>query len=260
MMLILKYKNWNGKINLGGIMSNQDNGNGNVVEKIRKLLALAADDPDSNESKLAAARAEQLMTKYEIESIGAEVDSGAEGIDKETIKMYNTSSRVKTVEGMMRYNRDNWEVKLATILCDLADCKIVMYPHGIQFIGYKKDLELTIWYYKLIRLKIHKNIDKYYGYVKAHNNSDEIYSYTLGYLTSLDKIIRKMHETKRNTMENNCKDLVVAKDAQINKYMKELFPDMRRTKIKNDHSKLRYEDFKRGELDGQQHTFNTPVE
>lgn len=234
----------------------------NIVKKIKKLLALAADNPDSPEAKLAAERAEELMTKYQIDSIEEEISSEFEGLTEEEINLVNTGGKNQreNYRSHLNYQSDNWEVRLGQIIAYLTDTRLILKSNKICFIGFKKDIQLSSWYYKLLRLKIYKNVQEKYGYAKLHNKSKKIYSYTMGYVASINQLVEQIINSRVQKQDNQCKDLVVQKKDIIQDYLKQQKETKPLSMSKGKENKFDYNAFDQGIKDGAKEKLNEPIE
>ena len=102
-----------------------------IIEKIRKLLALADDGANIHESARAAEQAEKLMRKYQIANadvLAAELD--ASGIQDEEVRHSARSTPV-------------WVGFIALGVARLNDCQVINTRGGVQFTGMVEDVEVA---------------------------------------------------------------------------------------------------------------------
>lgn len=106
-----------------------------IVDKIRKLLALSKSD-NQHEAELAAKRANDLMTKHQIEMSEIDIERMQKsGITEERYKVKNQKMKLKWVE------------YLAQGVAQLFDCTILVNNnlHGTSFtfVGHAEDIETS---------------------------------------------------------------------------------------------------------------------
>lgn len=115
-----------------------------IIERIRKLLAMAGDASSPNEAAIAARRAESMMRKYNLES--------ADLIFKDLKKKENIIQQAARGNIWRKKARSipKWSQTLAVYCAELFDCHVVIaqsYADGptFRFMGYKTDVEVCIW-------------------------------------------------------------------------------------------------------------------
>lgn len=102
-----------------------------IVIRIKKLLALAK-STNENEAAVAAAKAQELLLKYNIEI--AQVD----GVDLSKKEHY--TREFKEVFGK---NRIQWQVDLANSIAKNNLCRIVLSGKGIWWVGKPTNIEIA---------------------------------------------------------------------------------------------------------------------
>lgn len=103
-----------------------------ILEKIEKLLALAADKANEHEAISAALKAQELMAKYNIELAEVQGDVKSETI---TTEMY-------TPKANQHYVR-KWRYTLSNIIAKNFCCKTYSINRdAIAFYGYEKDANI----------------------------------------------------------------------------------------------------------------------
>lgn len=98
-----------------------------IIEKIKKLLALAGNNPSEQEAQAAYAKAQALMAQYSIE---LSEDSGEE---VEIVAMPCKHS-----------NNEGYRKPLATIIADNFRVKAFVSGGTIMFFGTKMDVEIAV--------------------------------------------------------------------------------------------------------------------
>ena len=177
--------------------------NEKVLSKIQKLLCLAADNPDSPESKLAAERAAEMMAKYDVgfEDIKEDGTMADGGIDEVSISANAKHHQV-------------WESQLAGALCDCFDCKRLVnsYEDTRTFVGAKSDVKIVVWFYKYLRLRIAKQAEQAYRLQKDQK------IFGLGAVQSLSPRLVAMYKKKKEVILSDSRALMVNKQLAVNNY------------------------------------------
>ena len=99
-----------------------------IIEKIRKILALAENNPSEEEAVAAASKAQKMMAKYAIE----EREIG-EAITEESINY---------LECILSGKIQKWRVQLALALGNNFRCKVLMVHGNVAFYGYDSDVRI----------------------------------------------------------------------------------------------------------------------
>lgn len=99
-----------------------------VIEKIKKILALAENNPNENEAVAAAMKAQALMAKFHIENkeIGEEV----------------TEDNIDSLECVVSGKSQKWRIQLASVIAKNFRCKIYLTNGNITFYGYDEDIKI----------------------------------------------------------------------------------------------------------------------
>lgn len=113
-----------------------------IIEKIRKCLALANNNPSEEEAKAAALQAQKLLAKYNISiSDVEEVENTSEEIVEQAVWYKDI------VKGVARA----WKYELAGIVAKNFRCKHFFYGRkGVAFYGHKTDAEAAAEVYKYL--------------------------------------------------------------------------------------------------------------
>ncbi|HFL2515555.1 TPA: DUF2786 domain-containing protein [Clostridioides difficile] len=145
-----------------------------VINKIRKLLALAEGNSSYKEAESAALKAQALMSKYNIDLIELDLEENSEKIG---IYYENINSQ------------RSWKYKLATVIADNFRCKtFVIGTKKFGFYGRDLDAEIAKEVFSFLFKKGHKLANKIVSERKKEGDSVEgIYnSYVLGYVTGIN--------------------------------------------------------------------------
>lgn len=130
-----------------------------IVERIRKLLALAADKANPHESEAAAAMANRLMLKHSISK--EKVDSAVSGDD-----LRNYGHAVHTTGKFA-----SWEVQLLGHIATANLCKLVKVGRdSFDVIGHNDNVEVTIMMQGWLRGEIHRLAQESYARKDEHSH------------------------------------------------------------------------------------------
>lgn len=177
-----------------------------ILSKIQKLLALAADNPDKPESKLAAERAGDMMAKYNIglEDIKSDGTMANGGIIEENVSANSKHHQI-------------WEAELAGVLCACFDCKRIIANLDRRrsvrtFIGAKADVALLIWFYKYLRLRIAKSAESEFNLQKDQK------VFGIAAVRALRPRLEEMYKKKEEVTLSDCRSLVLNKQLAVTKH------------------------------------------
>lgn len=135
---------------------------GNIIQKIEKLLALAENNPNENETAAAAAKAQKLIAQYNIDVANL---GGAE-------KKQELGTSTHTIPRDYHYNR-KWRYELALIVSRNFRCKV--YVRGrdhVVFYGFTNDTKAALSVFSFLFTTGNKLAVKYYNqYKKTHSDT-----------------------------------------------------------------------------------------
>lgn len=150
-----------------------------IIEKIRKILALAENNPSEEEAVAAASKAQRLMAKYAIEE-----NEVGEVITEENI---NYSECI--ISGKVQ----KWRVQLALVLGKNFRCKVLMVHGNVAFYGYDSDVKICSEVFKTLYsmgAKLSERAKRQwrdkYGTAKGVRNS-----FCLGFITGIKSALDK---------------------------------------------------------------------
>lgn len=186
----------------------------NVLERIRKCLAMAADKRGNEHEVAAAARqAEALLRRYNLDAsdITLEELKNAEGIEVRFgigAKMHG--GFVKKVPG--------WAQSLAVATCDFFDCHVMLssnpkWGQVLKFVGYKTDVEVCNWTFSFLMDAVKRFSRKFESGANRHYSG----SYRDGVVHGIISNLREAKREKESAMTRSSTGtaLVVAKRALI---------------------------------------------
>lgn len=101
-----------------------------MIEKIRKILALAENNPEKNEAIAAALHAQKLMAKYHIEQSELGQELKEENID--------------SLECVLSGKTMKWRLGLAAIIGRNFRCRVYLnYAGNVTFYGFEEDAKIA---------------------------------------------------------------------------------------------------------------------
>ncbi len=102
-----------------------------IIDKVKKLFALAGNNPSESEATLAALKAQELLAKNNI-SMEEILDEEPEGV----------------IHGVVWANNRQWRTRLANIIAPNFKCKNFLRregsKRGIVFVGHETDVKVAI--------------------------------------------------------------------------------------------------------------------
>ena len=98
-----------------------------MLEKVKKLMALAGNNPSEEEAKAALMKANALIAKYNLD------------LSKDTgVKVEYA------LVGATHSNNEGYRTSLACVLADSFRCKAIMIGNKVHFFGRKQDAEACV--------------------------------------------------------------------------------------------------------------------
>lgn len=106
-----------------------------MIDKIKKILTLAQDNPSMEEGLSAALQAQKLMAKY--------------NIHEDEVTLEEIKDEITSVFSQQKHNSDlhAWRKILANIIARNFRCKCYMRGQDVVFRGYKADAEIALQIY-----------------------------------------------------------------------------------------------------------------
>lgn len=195
-----------------------------ILRRLQKLLAIAADTrADPNEAAAAAAQAEKIMRKFQIEH--------ADIVAAELLRAENFTDDERVSAGLA--NRTEtwtlWAQTLAIAVAKLHDCQVrrgYSREGGAQlrFVGYRADAQVARWTYLYILGCMKRDA----AATKArfpHASRKNMDAYRIGYVAAVGRSLEEAYQAKRAEMEAQpgSRALVISKEAAV----RERFGDMK---------------------------------
>lgn len=170
----------------------------NIIERIKKLLSLASNNPSIEEAQSAALKAQQLMVENSITL--AEIKEDEEDIKIELVPV----SFVRT-----------WRSSLSSIIGPAFRCIAAIHPSGAVFIGHPTDRRIAADIFQYLYKHGHKHANKVVKVYKQEHpkrKTNGVYQcFIEGYLSGL---YTKFKEQSKSLM------VVVPKD--VNEFVDSL--------------------------------------
>lgn len=109
-----------------------------MVEKIKKMMALAENNPSEEEALAAALQAHKLMVKY--------------NIHEEEVSLEEVKEDIVSVFSQQKYNSHlkAWRKQLGATVARAFRCKCYISGHDVVFRGYKDDAQLALDVYMML--------------------------------------------------------------------------------------------------------------
>lgn len=112
-----------------------------IIEKIRKCLALAQNNPSEEEAKAAALQAQKLLAKYGISAADVQATKEIEEIEESVIWFKDCVKNPSRA----------WKINLASIVANNFRCRHFFYGKGaVVFYGHKTDAEAAAEVFKFL--------------------------------------------------------------------------------------------------------------
>ena len=208
-----------------------------MVEKVKKMMELANNNPSEEEALAAALHAHKLMAKYNIHKDEVELEEVKEDIVSVFSEQKHNSSLHK------------WRKQLGAVVAKAFRCKCYIHGQDVVFRGYKNDAELALDVYlmlyttgdKLGSKEYHKQIQETGTGRGAYN------SFVLGFLHGV-----------KSALDEQCTALMVITPQEVEEDWKDFSANMRTSK-----SNIRLTDselFNKGFAEGKQAVKSRAIE
>lgn len=203
-----------------------------IVSKIKKLMALSKSS-NENEAASAAAKAQELLLKYNIELSEIQDTTVETKLTKEFLELFGR-------------NEVTWKKHLAHGVANANLCKGVGSGNGMYFLGKKHNIEIAIYMYQTLVNDLERIADEKWQqilvlrelaakYPKVEIFSDYSLAYVHGktwkasfYAGAVKTIRERLEEnlTELKINNENMMALVTTEDKQLQVYMKQEFPKL----------------------------------
>ena len=164
-----------------------------MIEKIKKVMALAENNPNENEAIAAALKAQKLMAKFHIneDELGDEI----------------TESKLESMECEVGGKTQKWKLQLAVVLANNFRCKVYLKNGNVTFYGFEEDVNVCseVFYtlYKIgVKLsdKLKRETRKETGTAKGIRNT-----FCVGFVAGI-----------KSELEKQCTALMIVVPKEVN--------------------------------------------
>ncbi|AFM24048.1 DUF7168 domain-containing protein [Desulfomonile tiedjei] len=194
-----------------------------VLSKVRKLFELSH-SPNENEAALAAAKARELLARYNL----GMADLSTEEISNNL----NVKEQSITVGKVLR----NWMKGLLIHVSQGFECEhVIRRRQGaapvLTFIGTGTDTEVALYTFRFLYRELNRLVERALPELKRVSRGWSAASLRFAYLDGAVKRIGERFEKQtagiRAAERNGCKELVLAKEQIIHDYMRTTFSHLR---------------------------------
>lgn len=153
-----------------------------IIKKIENLLALAGNNPNEYEAVDACKKAQQLISKYNVEKS----DFGKSDSESIIFAICKFTEDIRYV--------GKWKYPLAEILARNYRCKTYnTEPNSIVFYGYEEDARIAREVFNYLYKNGSRLAEQYYRKHQAENKDVEgvMYAYLCGFCEGIEEILDK---------------------------------------------------------------------
>jgi hypothetical protein len=204
--------------------SNPDNNQADILDKIRKLLRLAdtSRGATENEAKVALAKAQELMTRHNIDSALLRMERGESGasftVNKGNLDLPKTLNPA--------------DLMILSLLQAHFNVKTILMPNGrgtpVDIIGAPADIDFAIYAFNYLRQTFFRCWNEF---KKVHPNPDRA-SYYRGLRDGLHAALKEAKERTEQTYAANERQayglVLVDQQAAITHYVEEHYGKLRK--------------------------------
>lgn len=209
-----------------------------IISRIQKLLSLGSNNDQANEAEAALKKAATLAEEHGL---------ALSDINQETGEVSNIEKgRVNLVHD----KHNSWVLPLACVVADCFDCSPITTRYGnaegfMVFLGTPTDVEMTMWYYKLIRLKTMRGASSNFNLIKDQK------MYGRGVVATIKVRLKKMFKNEQEKIRTpETKALVLVKKDAVDAEVKKQFPHLRSHKFYYKQTGS-HEAYMQGKVDGE---------
>lgn len=179
--------------------------NRSIIEKVRKLMAMAEDSSSPNEAAIAARRARILMDKYQL--------------DHDDIE-HATQEFADAIAGTRRRFVALWEQSLAINIANLNDCQVRYTDYKqFKFEGMANDAEVCRYMFYYLTRAAKRQCSEYLkgeGYTRYNARLGT--AWKLGFAYAIRDKINEMVEEREKMVTATGKGLVVVKMGLVHQH------------------------------------------
>ncbi len=184
-----------------------------VLERIRKLLALAGNNDNSNESAVAAAQAVKLMERHQI--MAADVEGGD---DEEDV--------TESYFGPVLKRKSTWQGALALVIAKAFGCATCWSGSRLLIAGRPRDMEAAA----MARDYCHHEIDRLTAYFASGRGRAFGVAFRMGCVHAINEAIQKEQAELRREMQDHVSETALVIVDQRAEEAREAFGELKKTK------------------------------
>lgn len=175
-----------------------------MIDKVRKLLALASNNPSEEEAQAAALRAQKLIAQYNLD------------MSKETGEKVN----YKLVEAI-HSNNEGFRKHMAVIIANNFRCKAIMMDNMVNFFGREGDVDACVATFNYLYRVCHNIGERLERQARKEGRSTRgvANSYYQGFMVGL-----------KEGMDAQSKALAIVVPEDVKVKFTERFPNLRNAK------------------------------
>lgn len=199
-----------------------------MIEKVKKMMALAQNNPSQEEALAAALQAQKLMAKY--------------NIHEEDISLEEVKEEIGSVQTEQKHDSSlhKWRVQLALVVGKNFRCKVYKNGQDIVFRGYKADADLANDVYLMLYLIGDKLGSKAYKEALKQGSGKGVYnSVTLGF-----------YEGVRDALNKQCTALMIVTPKEVEEEFAEFSKNFKKSKASLNYNNIDGELFNKGYQEG----------
>lgn len=196
--------------------------NQKIVEKVKKLLALAT-SPVEAEAKLAAARAQELLVKYNLTLAQVEKSDTVLACDKKFIHKVYKNERRKGTEDVYVLSLINSFFFVAVVQSKYFVLGKQNRVSGHSFLGRHHNVEIAEFVYDFLKLKFQQLFADYRQKTKCSVTSKKDYYYGL-YCGLFKQLTEARNKVQTET------GLVVSEESELLEFMRKEFSNLSKSK------------------------------
>lgn len=179
-----------------------------ILERVQKLLAMAADTSSPNEAAIAARRAEALMRKHQLD----QVDVMVKNLDGDSVEI-STVDHVSTIYGAnyKATGMPGWISVIAVAAAVMNECEVDRQGGLTRFYGVAGDAQVAAEIFRFLIQETSRLAKKFQGSRGSKN------SFRMGCAGELQHRCKEIADERKRQFEETSsgKELVILKKALI---------------------------------------------
>ena len=190
-----------------------------VIEKVAKILALKANAGTEEEAQAAAAMAQKMAFKYNLDLEA--IESGTKGV-----------GRREVIRGTIDVGRAGWSRSLLSVVAMNNFCRVVTHGDSpiCTVVGERHNLLITDYIYAFVVYEINRLADAAWTNRDRRAVYEPVQTYKRGFREGAVVGVSTALSRQRNDDMNNVQGgraLVIVKDQQVEEALHQFFPNLR---------------------------------